>query len=311
MKVHQNIYTLPPFRNAVVTIGTFDGVHSGHRKIIQQLKREAEATDGESVIITFHPHPRMVVKSGSPLHLINTFAEKLELLEATGIDHLVVVPFTEEFAQQSAQEYVSNFLVARFQPHTIIIGYDHRFGKNRQGDYRLLEELGVTFNYQVKEIPEQVLNEITVSSTRIRQALLNGDLQTANDYLGYSFFFEGRVVLGNQLGRTLGFPTANLDVEDPDKLVPANGVYAVQVCLTGSDDENEYKGMMNIGTRPTVDGINRVIEVNLFDFSGDIYDKTLRVYLKKRLRAEEKFNGLEALKAQLGKDRTDAIAALG
>ena len=310
MKVHQNIYTLPPFRNAVVTIGTFDGVHTGHRKIIQQLKREAEATDGEAVIITFHPHPRMVVKSSTPLQLINSFSEKLELLEETGIHHLVVVPFTEEFAQQSAQDYVGNFLVARFQPHTIIIGYDHRFGKNRQGDYRLLEELGASFNYTVKEIPEQVLNEITVSSTRIRQALTSGDLQTANDYLGYPFFFEGRVVLGNQLGRTLGYPTANLEIEDPDKLVPANGVYAVQVSLTGSSDGREYKGMMNIGTRPTIDGKNRVIEVNIFDFSGDIYGETLRVYLKKRLRAEEKFNGLEALKEQLAKDRIDALDAL-
>ena len=268
MKVHQNIYTLPPFRNAVVTIGTFDGVHTGHRKIIQQLKREAEATDGEAVIITFHPHPRMVVKSSTPLQLINSFSEKLELLEETGIHHLVVVPFTEEFAQQSAQDYVSNFLVARFQPHTIIIGYDHRFGKNRQGDYRLLEELGASFNYTVKEIPEQVLNEITVSSTRIRQALTSGDLQTANDYLGYPFFFEGRVVLGNQLGRTLGYPTANLEIEDPDKLVPANGVYAVQVSLTGSNDGREYKGMMNIGTRPTIDGKNRVIEVKYLRFLG-------------------------------------------
>jgi len=310
MKVHQNIYTLAPFRNAVVTIGTFDGVHTGHRKIIQQLRREAEATDGEAVIITFHPHPRMVVKSSTPLQLINSFSEKLELPEETGIDHLVVVPFTEEFAQQSAQDYVSNFLVARFQPHTIIIGYDHRFGKNRQGDYRLLEELGASFNYRVKEIPEQVLNEITVSSTRIRQALTSGDLQTANDYLGYPFFFEGRVVLGNQLGRTLGYPTANLEIEDPDKLVPANGVYAVQVSLTGSNYGREYKGMMNIGTRPTIDGKNRVIEVHIFEFSGDIYGENLRVYLKKRLRAEEKFNGLEALKEQLAKDRIDALEAL-
>lgn len=310
MKVHQNINHLPEFRKAVITIGAFDGVHTGHRKIIGQLKEEAQRIKGESVIITFHPHPRMVLKTGHPVHLINTFEEKMELLEETGVDHLVVVPFNEKFAEQSATDYVRDFLVNRFHPHTIIIGYDHRFGKGRSGDYRLLEDLGEEYGYLVKEIPEQILNEITVSSTRIREALSQGDIETANAYLGYTYFLNGKVVKGNQLGRTLGYPTANLEVEDPDKLVPGDGVYAVQVGLPGITSQGVLKGMMNIGKRPTVDGKNLVIEVNIFEFDQDIYDRSIRVYFRKWLRKEEKFSGLEALKTQLALDKKAAVIAL-
>jgi len=311
MEVHYDIDQLPKFKNAVITVGAFDGVHTGHSKIIDQLKAEAAAVNGESVIITFHPHPRMVVKSDSGIQLLNSFPEKIGRLQFSGVDHLVVIPFNEAFASQSASEYVKNFLVANFHPHTIVIGYDHRFGKGREGDYKLLEKLGLEFGYLVREIPEQVLNEITVSSTKIRKALLAGDIETANACLGYDYIISGEVIQGNQLGRTLGFPTANIEPTDPDKLIPGNGVYAVEVGIFyGNGLHAGLKGMLNIGNRPTIDGRNRVIEVNIFDFSGDLYGKTLIITFKKRLRDEEKFNGLEALKLQLEKDKQNAILVL-
>ena len=305
MQVHTNINQLPVFRNAVITIGTFDGVHTGHQQIIAQLKREADAINGETVIVTFHPHPRKVV-AHKEVFIINTLEEKTELLRQRGIDHLVVVPFDESFAQQTAVEYIEHFLWQKLRPHTVIIGYDHRFGKNRQGDYHLLEDYGKQLGFIVKEIPEHVLNDITVSSTKIREAVLNSDVATANNYLGYDYFFEGLVIEGNKLGRTLGYPTANLQVEHTEKLIPGNGVYAVIVALGNSS----YKGMMNIGVRPTVDGKKRVIEVNIFDFNHDIYGKTLRVYLKHYLRGEVKFNGLDELKNQLSLDKIAALKLL-
>jgi len=305
MQVYTQINNLPVFRNAVVTIGTFDGVHTGHQQIIAQLKEEAHAIDGETVIITFHPHPRKVV-AHKEVFVLNTLDEKIELLREKGIDHLVVVPFDERFASQSAKEYVEHFLFEKFHPHTVIIGYDHRFGHGRQGDYHLLEDFGKQLGFLVKEIPEHVLNNITVSSTKIREALLNSDVETANNYLGYDYFFEGLVIEGNKLGRTLGYPTANLQIETPEKLIPGNGVYAV----IASVDKSTYKAMMNIGVRPTVDGKKRMIEVNLFDFNQDIYGKTLRVYIKKYLRGEVKFNGLEELKNQLGIDKESTLRVL-
>jgi len=305
MQVHTQINNLAVFRNAVVTIGTFDGVHTGHQQIIAQLKEEAHAIGGETVIITFHPHPRKVV-AHKEVFVLNTLDEKIELLREKGIDHLVVVPFDERFASQSAKEYVEHFLFEKFHPHTVIIGYDHRFGHGRQGDYHLLEDFGKQLGFLVKEIPEHVLNNITVSSTKIREALLNSDVETANNYLGYDYFFEGLVIEGNKLGRTLGYPTANLQIETPEKLIPGNGVYAV----IASVDKSTYKAMMNIGVRPTVDGKKRMIEVNLFDFNQDIYGKTLRVYIKKYLRGEVKFNGLEELKNQLGIDKESTLRVL-
>ena len=305
MQVHTQINNLAVFRNAVVTIGTFDGVHTGHQQIIAQLKEEANAIGGETVIITFHPHPRKVV-AHKEVFVLNTLDEKIELLREKGIDHLVVVPFDERFASQSAKEYVEHFLFEKFHPHTVIIGYDHRFGHGRQGDYHLLEDFGKQLGFLVKEIPEHVLNNITVSSTKIREALLNSDVETANNYLGYDYFFEGLVIEGNKLGRTLGYPTANLQIETPEKLIPGNGVYAV----IASVDKSTYKAMMNIGVRPTVDGKKRMIEVNLFDFNQDIYGKTLRVYIKKYLRGEVKFNGLEELKNQLGIDKESTLRVL-
>lgn len=325
MKVYYSIDTIPAFKKAVVTIGTFDGVHTGHKTILEQLKREATRIGGESVIITFHPHPRKVIVSGQPgIQLINTIDEKIELLDKNGIDHLVVVPFTDAFAGQSPEAYVEQFLVEKFHPHTVIIGYDHRFGKNRQGDYKLLEVFSDRLGFNLMEIPAHVINDNTVSSTRIREAILQGDIDGANKLLGYDFFFEGTVVDGNKLGRTLGYPTANLRIENEEKLIPGNGIYAVQVEILRqkaegkrqktdlkSQTSNLLSGMMSIGIRPTIGGTDRVIEVNIFDFNEDIYGATLRVYLKKYLRPEIKFNGLEALVEQLAKDKEDTLRVLG
>lgn len=313
MKLHRNIEQLPSFRNAIVTIGTFDGVHLGHQTILSQMKTLARQVNGETVIITFHPHPRRIVGStAQPVSLLNSLPEKIELLEKAGIDHLVVVPFTADFAQQTPVEYVEEFLVAKFQPHSIIIGYDHRFGKGRAGDYQLLESYAQKGIFGLVEIPGKILEEATVSSTRIRQALVQGDVRLASGLLGYDYFFEGIVVKGNQLGRKLGYPTANILLTDNEKLVPGNGVYAVRVCINRSaSNGNVYlKGMMNIGVRPTVDGLTRVIEVHLFEFDEEIYGQNLQVTVHQRLRAEQKFDGLQALTEQLAKDKIASLEAL-
>ena len=315
MKVYTNIQQLPVFKNAVITIGTFDGVHQGHQQIIEPMLKEALAINGTAVLITFYPHPKQIINYNKlsshhavtkaiskPIELLNTPEEKYELLQQRGIKHIVVVPFDNAFAEQSAAAYIKDFLVNLFHPHTIIIGYDHRFGNNRQGDYHLLEAEAEKYNFRVKEIPEHVLKNITISSTKIRTALLAGDIDTAKDYLGYAYFFSGKVIQGNQLGRTIGYPTANLWIEDEQKLVPANGVYAVAVVLEG----RSFKGMMNIGLRPTVQGSKRVIEVNIFDFDEMIYGSILRITMVKYLRSEVKFNGFEELKTQLAIDKVNA-----
>jgi riboflavin kinase / FMN adenylyltransferase len=335
MQVHRDIEMLPRFRNAVVTIGTFDGVHQGHRQVIENLKEEAKNIDGETVIITFHPHPRKVVSSAIlGIRLINTLEEKIELMEQLDIDHLVVVPFTEVFANQPAEDYIRDFLVDKFKPHTIIIGYDHRFGRDRQGDYRMLERDAGVYNFQLKEIPKHILDNISISSTNIREALLHNDIETAHKLLGYEFFFEGEVVHGDKLGRKLGYPTANLKVHNEEKIIPGNGIYAVYAEVRSRKSEagslnNEgdsafkasadsrltthdslLKGMMSIGFRPTVDGKKRVIEVNIFDFTEEIYGKTVRVFVKKYLREEVKFNSLEELVKQIDQDKIESLKVL-
>ena len=307
MQIHRDINNLPEFKNAVITVGTFDGVHLGHKQIIDHLKTEAINADGESVIITFHPHPRKVVSSViTGVRLINTLAERIELLEKTGIDHLVIVPFTDYFASQSAEEYIRDFLVDKFNPHTIIIGYDHRFGKERAGDYKMMEEKAAVYNYELKEIPEHILNTIKVSSTNIRNAILHSNIEEANNFLGYDFFFEGEVFHGDKIGRTIGYPTANLKSTDEEKIALGDGIYAVYAQVEGKT----YKGMMSIGFRPTVNGKVRVTEVNIFDFAKEIYGQTIRITVKKYLRSEVKFDGLEALKIQLHKDKEDSLACL-
>jgi riboflavin kinase/FMN adenylyltransferase len=318
MKVYYSTDEIPAFKNAVVTIGTFDGVHTGHRHILDQLKREAARIGGETVIITFHPHPRKVVTGGhQTIKLINTIQEKIVLLDQNGIDHLVVVPFTEEFSQQSPEEYIEKFLVEKFHPHTIIIGYDHRFGKDRKGDYKLLEVYSERLKFDLMEIPAHLINHNTVSSTRIREAISKGDIDTANTLLGYDFFFQGTVVDGNKLGRTLGYPTANLRIENEEKLIPGDGIYAVMAEVGSQKSDFRHQtsdilsGMMSIGVRPTIGVSDRVIEVNIFDFNKDIYGATLIVYVKKYLRSEVKFDSLDALKEQLAKDKEDTLRVLG
>jgi riboflavin kinase/FMN adenylyltransferase len=313
MRVHRELAgSLPEFRRAVVTIGTFDGVHLGHRQIIEQLKAEAARIDGETVIITFHPHPRKIISSvPGDVKLLNTLNEKIVLLDAAGIDHLVVVPFDHVFANQTAEQYVTDFLYKYFKPNTVIIGYDHRFGKGREGNYELMDAYGKELGFEVKEISEQLMNEIVISSTRIRHSLMENDIEAANDFLGYSYFFEGVVIEGNKLGRTIGYPTANLHISSEEKLIPGNGVYAVTVEVKSQKLKvKSLEGMMNIGVRPTVDGKKRVIEVNIFDFDEDIYGQSLQVHMHHYLRGEVKFNGLDELKLQLQKDKLAAIAYL-
>ena len=309
MQVHTALNQLPAFKKAVITIGTFDGVHNGHKQVLHALKSTAQSVGGESVLITFDPHPRKVVSSAIlGIRLLNTLEEKKKLLEKEGIDHLVIVPFTEKFANLSATEYIEEFLVAHFHPHTIIMGHDHQFGRNRQGNYALLASKAEQFGYLLKEIPKQVVEDITISSTKIREHLSRAAIAAANQLLGYPFFFSGRVVHGNKIGRTLGYPTANLKIEDPEKIVPGNGIYAVYARPEGSD--HLLKGMMSIGFRPTVDGKSRVIEVNIFEFDREIYDELLEVHMVAYLREEKKYESLQGLIEQLGKDKQNSLQVL-
>lgn len=307
MQVHFDIERLPQIHKAVVTIGTFDGVHLGHQKIIQALQKEAARIGGETVIITFNPHPRKVLSSDPALQLITTLEEKINLLGALGVNHVVVVPFTKAFASQSAEDYIKDFLVGRFHPHTVIIGYDHRFGQGRQGDYKLLEEKAAIYHYQLLEIPKRVIEEISISSTKIRNALLSSDVETANMLLGYGFFFEGCVIKGDALGRQLGYPTANLAYTNADKIRLGEGVYAVYVHINGE----EKKGMLSIGKRPTIDaGLQESVEVNIFDFDEDIYGATLKITVQKYLRPQEKYASLDELIQQLALDKENSLRSL-
>ncbi len=308
MQVYNNIAELPVFVRPVITIGSFDGVHEGHVQILKQLVEEAGHIHGTPVVITFFPHPRHILDNQKQVLVLNTPAEKYRLLKKNGINHIVVVPFDKAFSEQSAESYISNFLVGRFHPHTIIIGYDHRFGNERQGDFQLLEKASVNYNFKLREIPKQVLQNVGISSTRIREALLNGDISSANAFLGYSYFLGGTVVPGRKLGRTLGYPTANISLNDGNKLVPALGIYAVKV--TCSKIPGQLKGMMSIGTNPTVGGTERTLEVNLFDFDEDIYGSYLEVSFEKKLRNEIHFGSIDKMLVQIGIDKTNALQAL-
>ena len=307
MKVHYKLPSLPVFKNAVITIGTFDGVHMGHRQVLAKLKQEAINAGGESVLITFDPHPRKIIQTASlPIKLINTLDEKIELLEEFGIDHLVIIEFNTAFAEQTAEEYIRDFLIRQFQPHTIIIGYDHRFGKNRAGDYKLLEKMAEVYHNRLKEISAHEMNEIKISSTRIREALVQGNMDDVNHLLGYTFFFSGKVEDGDKLGRQLGYPTANLKLLDDEKIIPGDGIYAVYATL----ENTKYKGMMSLGFRPTVNGTKRVIEINLFEFDQDIYGKMLKVFVKRYLRAQVKYNSTEELVKQMAEDKKASLIIL-
>lgn len=307
MKIYHDIKDFTAVKNAIVTIGTFDGVHIGHRKIIARLKELAAAAGGETVLLTFFPHPRMILHpEDEDIKLITTMAEKAGLLEQIGVDHLIITPFSRDFSNQSAEEYIRDILVNQIGTKKIVIGYDHRFGKDRQGGLQDLLALAPEYHYEVVEIAEQDINDVAISSTRIRKALLDGDIEIANECLGYPFFITGKVIRGDQIGRTLGYPTANLMVEERYKLIPSDGIYAVKVHIDGQS----YKGMAYIGHRPTINGMTRNIEVNIFDFSQDIYNKTLRMEFLHFVREDIKFASLAELVVQLGKDKEEVQALL-
>lgn len=308
MQVFYGLDQLPQFKNPVITIGTFDGVHLGHASIIDRLKKRAAQVNGESLIITFDPHPRRVLSpSNNTIELLTTLDEKILALSSLGVDNLVVVPFTREFAEIPARDYIREFIVRHFHPNTIIIGYDHHFGKNREGNYQLMESLKDEFGYTLEEIPVQEIQHSAISSTRIRKALHAGDIGKANDYLGKPYVLRGTVIHGEQRGRGLGFPTANIHVGEESKLIPANGVYAVRVTLADS----VYNGMMNIGYRPTI-GLNhnRSLEVHILGFDGDLYGQVLEVAFVGRLRDEKKFADVGELKQQLSRDKQHALSVL-
>ena len=308
MKIH---YTLDDFnaKKPVVTIGTFDGLHKGHRLIISHLKNIAKKINGESVVFTFYPHPRIVISPDEQnLRLLTTKKEKIDLFEGLGIDHLIVYPFNKEFAGLSYSEFVQQILAEKINTKCLVVGYDHKFGKNREGGFEYLQQCAKKFDFCIEKMDVLSIDEENVSSTKIRAELENGEIQKANDYLGYRFTLHGTVVEGKKLGRKLGFPTANIEASDKFKLIPGYGVYAVEVEVEG----NIYKGMLNIGTRPTFNNNadNRSIEVNIFDFKGDIYKKEVTLIFYDKIREEQKFNGIDELVEQLKKDRKTALKLL-
>lgn len=307
MKIYNNIDEFKLINNAVVTIGTFDGVHAGHRKIIATIKELAQEIGGETVILTFFPHPRMILNpEDQSIKLITTINEKAELLEELGVDHLIVTPFSRDFSNLSALEYIHDILVAKIGTKKIVIGYDHRFGKDRKGGLEDLQRLSKVYDFDVVEIPEQDINDVAVSSTKIRTALLSDDITLANQFLSYPFFITGKVIKGDQLGRQLGYPTANILIGESYKLIPADGIFAVTVEV----DNVTYKGMAYIGHRPTINGMTRNIEVNIFDFNQNIYDQQIRMNFHYFVRSDIKFTSLDALVVQLAKDRESVLALL-
>jgi riboflavin kinase/FMN adenylyltransferase len=303
MKVYHRIEEFEPIGKAVVTSGMFDGVHLGHRKIIARLKEVCEACDGESVVITFWPHPRMVVGDGQDVRLLSTIAEKTALFEALGVQHLLILPFTRSFSELSSEEFIQTILVDGIGTRKLVIGYDHRFGRNREGSFEFLRQHSARYGFEVEEIASEDIDHLAVSSSRIRKELLSGDVQEANHLLGYEYPVSGTVVKGNQIGRTIGFPTANLLVEEGYKLIPQDGVYAIRAVHAGQT----YLGMLSIGMRPTVDGKHRTIEANLFDFNKEIYGEPLTILFCKYLRAEEKFKDLEELTRYIQQDKENTL----
>jgi riboflavin kinase/FMN adenylyltransferase len=303
LKVYRKIEDFVPIKNAVVTTGTFDGVHTGHRVIISRINQIAKEIGGESVIITFYPHPQLVLHPEEKnIFVLNTEEEKISLLENYGIDHLIIIPFTKEFAAISYLDFIKKILIDKLHVKRLVIGYDHHFGKERKGSLQHLVDYGSKYHFEVEEISAQKIGDTEVSSTKIRKALLAGDILTANNYLGYDYLLKGCVVKGDHIGTSIGFPTANLEIADSNKLIPVNGVYIVKVKF-----ENKiYGGMMNIGMRPTVNGKKLAIEVNIFNFDKNIYSEFLNVYIIERLRDEIKFSGIGQLKEQLLVDKETA-----
>lgn len=298
MKVYHHISAFNANKPTVITIGTFDGVHSGHRKILEKIVQAARASNSESLILTFFPHPRMVLGGSPEVKLLNTMDEKIRLLSDAGIDHLVIQPFDTEFAALTPEDFVREVLIGQLNIGKIIIGHDHRFGRNRSAGIDDLQRFGAQFNFAVEQIPAQEINDLAISSTLIRKAIDSGDVSLANEFLGYNYFLSGKVIEGKKLGRTLGFPTANIAVADAHKQVPGNGVYIVSSLILGKT----VYGVMNIGTRPTVNGMERSLEVHYLDFEGDLYSMNITVSFIRRIRSEQKFDNLEQLTSQIARD---------
>lgn len=303
MKVIENYKNFSISKKSIVTIGTFDGVHVGHQKIMEQLVATAQENNAKSVLLTFFPHPRMVLQKDNSLKLINTIAEKIEILEKTGLDYLIIHPFDKDFSRLTAFDFVRTILVNHLNTAELVIGYDHRFGKNREGNFEQLQEYGHMYDFKVTEIPAQDINQISVSSTKIRNAILNAEIEKANEYLGYSFSLKGTVVSGEKLGNTIGYPTANIELLETYKLIPKTGAYLIRSFLHGKT----IYGMMNIGNRPTVNGVKETIEVHFFDLNKDLYGRQLTIELLTFLRDEQKFSSIEELKKQLFLDKEKSL----
>ncbi len=308
MKIYENFVDFQPIAHAVVTIGTFDGVHLGHQKILKRLRILADQSQGETVLITFWPHPRMVLRPDNHnIKLLSTFEEKNRLLEEFGVDHLVSIPFTKAFSETSSEEFIHHILIEKIQTKILVIGYDHKFGKGREGGFEHLHANQEKYGFELEEIPREDIDSIGISSTKIRQALEKGDIVSANNFLGRPYALTGKVIQGRQIGRSIGFPTANIEIADPNKLIPYDGAYIVQASVKG----RLVNGMLNIGHRPTLSGLNKTIEVHLFDFESTIYGLEVGIFFLDFLRPEIKFSGLPALKDQLDKDRIKAREFFG
>ena len=308
MIVHSGISSFKNISSPVITVGTFDGVHVGHQKILNKIRTIANNNNGETALLTFDPHPRKVLfNSSNSLKLINTLDEKINLLSNYGLDHLIIHPFNKDFSRITPTSYVRDLLVNQLNVATLVIGYNHQFGRNREGDITLLHELSEVYNFNVQEINAEEINEIKVSSTKIREALSMGDILQANNYLGHDFTLSGEVIEGNKIGRSIGFPTANISIKDEEKIIPANGVYAAKVKL----NDQCFNGMMNIGNRPTIEETNKSsIEVHIFDFSDNIYGLEIEIVFKAHIRKEEKFSDIDTLKKQLINDQKAALDLL-
>ena len=304
LKIFNSIKSFNATKPTIVTIGTFDGVHLGHQKIVAQITKNAHTLNCESLVLTFFPHPRMVLQEGTEMKQLNTLNEKIALLDNLGIDNLVIHPFDKEFSRLTAEEFVKKVLVDVFKIKKIIIGHDHRFGRNRTATIDDLINFGETYGFEVEQISAKEINEVSISSTKIRNALLEGNTELAANYLGYDYSLTGIIFKGKQLGRTIGYPTANITIEEDYKLIPNNGVYIAKSVLNGKT----VFGMMNIGTRPTVDGTKQTIEINFFDFKQDLYGQKITISLLHRMRSEQKFESIDALKNQLGKDKKTALS---
>lgn len=307
MKIYHGIDDFSPLECAVVTSGTFDGVHVGHQKIFSRIREIASRNSGESVVITFWPHPRLVLHpEDDNLKLLNTFEEKADLLKGQGIKHLIRIPFTKEFSQLTSEQFIREILVKTIGTSKLVIGYDHHFGKNREGSFEQLKLNAPKYGFEVEEIPRQEVDHVAVSSTKIRKAIEEGDMATATHFLGKSYSITGRVIAGDKIGSTLGFPTANIEIDTHYKLIPMDGIYAVTI----SYEHQVFGGMLYIGYRPTLQGTKRNIEVNIFDFNSDIYGESLTVHFHRMLRGDQKFISLETLKIQMQRDKGDALQVL-